>query len=152
MFPLGWACLVLFAVAAGKALSFSATLADTAALLAEQDGTGARPILYQNSITPPFLTNLTIALWVGMAGSVAWIWWQAGWPAGIVAVLTALVVPAVSQAIVPPRRNSPVYVRQAFHSLVNRSANYQRDGDHERAIAAKELADRLAVAYADILR
>jgi hypothetical protein len=146
----GWIALTVASILAGKCLSFTDTLREAGELMATQHGTGFKPIIYQNSITPPWLTKITILCWLTLAGSVVFIWYKNGWVQGLAGIAVALSLPAISQAILPPRRGSLIYLRKAFHTLSNRSADYARTGDQERAAAAKMALQQLYDARPDI--
>lgn len=132
---LQWVALIVIATVAGKALSYSGTLQETGAVMAEKHGLGLQPIQYQNTLTPPWLTNATIVAWVALIAVVAWIWYLKGWQQGVGALVAAVLLPAVFQVLLPPRRGSGVFVRHAFHTMINRQADYERDGDKARAQA-----------------
>ncbi|WP_132525461.1 hypothetical protein [Rhizobium sp. BK376] len=103
--------------------------------MAEKHGLGIKPIQYQNTISPPWLTNATIVFWLVDAAAAIWIWYFHGWQQGLGAVVAALVLPAVFQAALPPRQGSTVYLRNSFQVMNNRQANYARDNDKARAMA-----------------
>jgi hypothetical protein len=147
---MGWIALTVAAILAGKCLSFTDTLREAGELMAKQHGIGFKPIIYQNSITPPWLTKITILCWLTLAGSVVLIWYGNGWVQGLAGISAALLLPVISQAVLPPRRGSPIYLRTAFHTLSNRSADYARAGDHERAAAAKMALQQFYDACPDI--
>jgi hypothetical protein len=141
---MGWVALLLASIWAGKCLSFTETLRGVSEVIAVRHGTtGLKPKIYQNGLTPPWLTKLTILSWVTLAGSVIWIWLSGGVLQILAAPIAALTLPAVCQAIVPPRSGSLIYLRCAFHNLAKRSAHYDRAGDHARAAAAKEALAQL---------
>jgi hypothetical protein len=147
---MSWAVLVIAAILAGKCLSFSDTLREAGEDMATQHGRGFKPIIYQNSITPPWLTKVTVLCWLMLAGAAVVIWYEEGWIHGAVGIAAALLLPFVSQAVIPPRRGSISYLRSAFHTLSNRSADYARAGDQERAAAAKMTLQQLYDARPDI--
>lgn len=146
-----WALLALLAACAGKALSYSATLQDAAKLMAGKHGLGVQPIQYQNTLNPPWLTNAAISVWVLSIANVVWIWYLNGWQQGAGALVAAAILPAVFQALLPPRMGSGVYLRNAFHTMVNRQANYKRDGDEARAQAMEINVNLLLEARPDLL-
>jgi hypothetical protein len=147
---MGWVALIVASILAGKCLSFADTLREAGEVMAKQHGIGLKPIIYQNSITPPWLTKITILCWLMLAGSCVFIWFRNGWVEGLAGIAAALLLPAISQAILPPRRGSLIYLRKAFHTLSNRSADYARTGDQERAAAAKMALQQLYDARPDI--
>ncbi|QPB20378.1 hypothetical protein [Rhizobium sp. 007] len=148
---LQWIILLVIAAGAGKALSYSATLQEAGALMAEKHGLGVQPIQYQNTLTPPWLTNFTIAVWVALFADAAWVWYLNGWQQGVGALVAAIILPAMFQAVLPPRRGSGMFLRNAFHAMVNLQADYERDGDQARAQAMAINVELLLATRPDLL-
>lgn len=148
---LQWIILIVIAAGAGKALSYSATLQEAGALMAEKHGLGVQPIQYQNTLTPPWLTNFTIAVWVALFADAAWVWYLNGWEQGIGALVAAIILPAMFQAVLPPHRGSGIFLRNAFHTMINRQADYERDGDQARAQAMAINVELLLATRPDLL-
>lgn len=146
-----WAALAILSILSGKALSFTATLKEASEVIAQHRGLGMRPIMYQNSITPPLLPRVGLSCWFLMACLIAWIWYTEGWIGGVGAIVLSFVASFIAQAIIPPPRGSIVYLQLSANTLANRSANYAKKGDHERAAAAKTAFEQLLEARPDIV-
>ncbi len=146
-----WIIFVIIAAGAGKALSYSATLQEAGAMMAEKHGLGVQPIQYQNALTPPWLTNITIAVWVALFADAAWVWYLIGWQQGFGALGAAIILPALFQAVLPPRRGSRIFLRNAFHTMINRQSDYERDGDRARAQAMAGNVELLLATRPDLL-
>lgn len=148
---LQWVALIAVAIAAGKALSYSGTLKELRATMAGTHEPGVQPIQCQNILTPPWLTNLMIISWVDLIIISAWIWHLNGWQQGLCAALAGLLLPAIFQAALPPRRGSGLFLRHAFHSMINRQADYEREGDNARARAIAATIELMLKTYPEPL-
>jgi hypothetical protein len=100
------------------------------------------PTGFQDAITPPWQTRLTLVWIVGyvallIVGSLQL------WYFGVVAVVVALVAFGVARVILPSR--VAWCLRLIANSLANREADYQRDEDTARAEAAREMFSRIAL-------
>jgi len=144
-----WIALAVASLLTGKGLSFTDTLRGVSELMSNRHGPGFKPINYQNSITPPWLTKAVMSAWVMLAGSVVWTWYLHGWILGAAAAASAIILPGLWQALLPPRRGSLIYLQMAVHSLANRAADYARGGDQGQAAAAKMALEQLINARPD---
>jgi hypothetical protein len=106
--------------------------------LAENSRTPA--INYQNSVTPPWLTNIWLICLAIAVFAVALSAYKGGFASAAISfvlfILGSLISGITSSVLgSPPYR---VYYRVAFRTLINREADYRRrDGDLMRAEAAK---------------
>jgi len=79
---------------------------------------------------------LVTALIIGDGG---WLLLGFGWVAALVGVVIWLLVGSVSGIFLFPRADSRYFLRQTFASMSRRLADYQRDGDVQRAYAMGSL-------------
>ena len=141
-----WVAVVVTAVAAGKMLTFNATLLEAGKAMSTRDGGAVRAINYQNAISPPWLARAMITNAVLVATSVIWVGQASGGHAALWATIASFVANGLSHSVLPPRTGSPIFLRSAYRTLVNRSVDYARDNDHVRAAAVAKAAEDLAAA------
>lgn len=102
---------------------------------------------YQNSITPPWLVRLWILLVVALVSCLAMAWYREGLGITVLTAASFLVGMLLSglgsQFIGCP--SFKTYCRYTFHSLVNREADYRREGDHMRGNAVQQFRELLAM-------
>lgn len=134
-----WVALVLLGALFRQVLRFQEALAELGRKMAVAQNSTQPPITYQNSITPPWLTNV----WLLIAFSVAALIVATGYLNGITDAVVGAVLCIVGMTASGllsrgvSRPGAVTYYRWAYHTLVNREADYRRDGDNSRADAAR---------------
>ncbi|WP_315742428.1 MULTISPECIES: hypothetical protein [unclassified Bradyrhizobium] len=102
---------------------------------------------YQNSITPPWLMNVWLSLAAALLGSAGTAAYLSGIGTAALVVLLflagMLASGLTSRALSRPHFET--YCRLALRSLLQRQADYRRDGDVIRADAAQHLTWLLTV-------
>jgi hypothetical protein len=134
-----WGALLVLGAIFQQVFRFQGALAEIGRNMAVAEGNKTKPISYQNSITPPWLTKLWIGLAVTSIGAVCYLSYRAGFGSAFVG-LVALVAGSLISGIISSMLGRPhfeTYLHCALHELVNREADYRRDGDLARADAAK---------------
>jgi len=133
---------------------FQRALAEIAQNMAIAENSRTPAINYQNSVTPPWLVKLWIALILGLASLVI----AAGYSDGIkgagiafVTFLGGLLASGIASNILS-RPRYLTYYRWAFHTLANREADYRRDGDVTRAKAAAHFQFLMSTIVGDEVR
>lgn len=103
------------------------------------------PGQYQNSITPPWLSNLWLIIVLALVTCAALAWHLAGLRAGVMAVLCFLAGMLVSgmSSMVLSRPTLKTYCRVTYRSLLNREADYRKGGDHMRGDAIRQFRELL---------
>ncbi|MBM3527475.1 MAG: hypothetical protein FJX62_05240 [Alphaproteobacteria bacterium] len=136
-----------------QVMRFQEALAELARNMAVAEGSQSRPINYQNSITPPWLVKLWIALAILLAALLLATWFYQGILAtmlGGVCFLFGMLASGVGSMILS-RPHYLTYYRLAFHTLANREADYRRDGDILRADAARHFQGLMKLIVGDQL-
>lgn len=111
-------------------LRIGRVLADT------NSGTG-----YQDAITPPFSTKLTIACWFIILCFIYYMYAYGSKNDAIIAAVIFISTTFFSKVIFIPEATSPFWIQMIFRSLLTRAANYEKTGEYMRAEAAKELLE-----------
>jgi hypothetical protein len=148
-----WIVSAVLGILCGQGLRIQGALIKLAKNMAVAENSRLRPITYQNSITPTWLTKAwvtLIAAFVGVliaAGFVGGIWKAV--IAGLIVIGGTILSGSASVAFARPRYLT--YYRLVFHTLVNREADYRRDGDLMRADAAKHFAWLMTILLGDEL-
>lgn len=112
---------------------------------------GASETGFQDAITPPSSTNITLLVWGLILGLFAFSIFGFGWGEFGIAAGVFFVVSIVLGAIVIPKPDSPHFVRRIYRSMINRWADYEKEGDSVRADALKILIGKVEHACADKL-
>lgn len=129
-----WMLVAALTIAFAYTMQFSAaTLSMGKALSGSGSKTG-----FQDAITPPWQTNLTLAVFVGVAVVGGVMWWWLGWVSALAALAIVLVGGGVLKFVFSKRLGDH-YQRLISQSMISRYANYVRDGDAMRADAMKQL-------------
>lgn len=95
---------------------------------------------YQNSLTPPWLVKVGIVLWLGSLGTLVADGYFTGMrpvAADFLAFVGGMLISASAIKLLSWPTDE-TYYRAAFHTLVNREADYRRNGDAMRAEAAQQ--------------
>ena len=136
--------IVLWLLVAALTVGFAYTMQFTAATLSmgkelgnALTGTSTKTGV-QDAVTPPWQTNLVLTVYAGIAVVEGVMWWWLGWVSALVA-LAAMLPGASVVKLVLPKPSGSHYRRLILQSMMNRYANYVRDGDVMRADAMKHL-------------
>lgn len=131
-----WLVAVALAFGFAYTMEFGAsTLAMGRELSGEASGTG-----YQDAITPPWYTKLTMCVYAGALLLFGVMAWQVGWGSAF-GSLGVIFFGAIVAKRLLPRAGSPHFVNHICRSMLSRYADYVRDGDTIRAEAMKGLLD-----------
>lgn len=106
---------------------------------------------YQDAITPPSSTNITLLLWAFIAGLFLYTIFGFGWREFSIVVGVFLVGNIVAGAILIPSPNSTHFVRRIYHSMTNRWADYEKQNDTIRADSMKKLIESFEDSFGDRL-
>jgi hypothetical protein len=128
----------LLGIALGKVLDAIGTFQRVSFQMVKlMDGAGVdhqfRPIDFQNVITPPLLTNLAIITFLGSPLLLIYAFFEVGFTMALIHLAVIVASVFAAKKILPPRIGSEIYVNWAHSTLLNRHANYLRDGDIVRA-------------------
>ena len=134
-----WIVAIIAGLLFGQALCFQEALKPLSEKMVPVSNVGVPPVNYQRGISPPWYTKAFF--FIALVMLVALI--AAGFHGGIFELVIAIVCfvaatvlsMAANTAASWPRKET--YHRIVFHSLINREANYRRDGDLLRADAAQ---------------
>jgi hypothetical protein len=74
-----------------------------------------------------------------------------GWLWALAGLFGAFLSSALAQVWFLPRRDSRHFLMRFFASMSRRFADFERDGDKQRAIAIKHLLDLFAVRFGEVL-
>lgn len=74
-----------------------------------------------------------------------------GWSVFGIVAGTFLVVSVVAGASLIPKADSAHYVRRIYRSMVNRYADYEKQGDRVRSDAMKQLIDKVEQTFGEKL-
>jgi hypothetical protein len=106
---------------------------------------------HQDAVTPPEANKwffLSLALLVaGVVGSGL----AFGWLYGVLGVVVVYLSGVVAQVFFLPKKNSRHFVLSIFNSMSRRCADYERDGDKQRAAAMGDLLNRFMLAYGSVM-
>ena len=116
-----------------------------------QIGSGATEMGFQDAITPPSSTNLTFLTWALMVALSLYAIFGFGWGEFWIVAGTFLMVSIVAGASFVPKPDSAHYVRRIYRSMVNRYADYEKQGDRVRSDAMKDLIDRVEQIFGEKL-
>lgn len=102
---------------------------------------------FQDAITPPMSTNVTFMTWIGIAGVLGYTVYEFGWGTAGIALAIFAFVSILVGAMLVPGPESPHFVRLIYGSMVRRYANFEREGDHLRSAAMKDLINGVESRY-----
>lgn len=105
---------------------------------------------FQDAVTPPFLSNMMIMMYILIVAFVVFAFWGFGIRAGIVVIFEFVGITLITAAVTP-KPNSGYWVKQVHRSLLRRVADYAKANDHMRSQAAQVLAERIEQRLADKL-
>lgn len=139
--------LYLISLALGYVLAFTeATLALGRSLSDTDSSTG-----YQDAITPPYFSKLAILVYIGAFAGIAYVWWQYGWPTGLVVTAGFFVITVVNKLLLLPKNESDHFRQIITRSMINRYADYVKSGDELRASAMVHLLNKLDIPADDLV-
>lgn len=106
---------------------------------------------FQDAITPPSSTNLTLATWAVTAAVFVYGAYKFGWAALGIALVVFFLVSVIAGAVLIPKPESAHFIRRIYKSMVNRHTAFKEAGHSTRAVAMKELIDRIEAHYGNKL-
>lgn len=151
---IAWLGAAFIGVLFRQVMRFQEALAELATNMAIAENSRVPAINYQNSVTPPWLVTSWIALIAALVGVLiasAYFDGIRGAGVAVVTFLGGLLASGIASMVL----SRPLYVtyyRVAFRTLVNREADYRRDGDVARADAAKHYFSLMSLIVGDQLR
>lgn len=105
---------------------------------------------FQDALTPPSSTNITLITWVAIAGALGYLWYEFGWGAFGIGLGVLVVVSAIAGATFIPKPNSVHFQKKIYSSLANRYADFMKSGDSVRADATKQLVTMMEEKYPSV--
>lgn len=143
--------LYFSAAVLGAIFRYQLGLTDACKTMGVKISSGATNTGYQDAITPPSSTNLTLLTWALIVALSLYAIFGFGWSEFGIVAGTFLVMSIVSGASFVPKPDSEHYVRRIYRSMVNRYADYEKAGDRVRSAAMKELIDKVEQTYGEKL-
>lgn len=104
------------------------------------------PTGFQDAITPPWLTKLTLVVYFGCALVIGFMWWYLGWQSSLGGAAVIFFGGGIAKLLLP-KPTGAHYKHLIISSMSSRYADYVRDSDNIRAEAMKHL---LAKAGTDV--
>lgn len=74
-----------------------------------------------------------------------------GWFWALAGLFAAFVSSVFAQVLFLPKRDSRHFLMRFFTSMARRCADYERDGDKQRAIAMKHVLDLFEVRFGEVI-
>jgi uncharacterized membrane protein YgcG len=105
----------------------------------------------QDAVTPPQSSKLFFVEIALILALVVWLWSMFGLMHGIVGALAFFVSGVVAGSTFLPRPNSRHFVTCIFGSMSRRYADYERDGDKQRAMAMRMLLEKFVAQYGGVV-
>jgi hypothetical protein len=125
----------------GYSLVFaSATLATGKSISGTDSSRG-----FQDAITPPWSTNLTLFSYAASIGAVSYGWYEYGWLTGLGIILGFFFLIAINQGLLLPKSDGEHYRWLILSSMGNRYTDYVKSGDQIRASAMGDLLKKLGI-------
>lgn len=106
---------------------------------------------FQDAITPPSSTRLTVLIWALVIALLAYAAFTFGWGAFGIALGVFLIVSVIAGATFIPKSDSAHFTKKIYRSMVNRYVEYEKQGDMRRAEAIKILIDRVEHQFGKML-
>jgi hypothetical protein len=135
----------------GILFRYDLRLMEACKIIGVQISSGASETGFQEAIAPPSSTHLAIVTWALIVALLLSALFVFGWSKFGVVAGTFLVMCIVSGASFIPKPDSPYYVRVIYRSMVNRYADYEKQGDRVRSDAMKKLIDRVEQTFGEKL-
>jgi uncharacterized membrane protein YgcG len=105
----------------------------------------------QDAVTPPQSSKLFFVEIALILALIVWLWYMFGLMHGIVGALVFFVSGVVAGSTFLPRPNSRHFVTLIFGSLSRRCADYERDGDKQRAAGMRMVLERFVSQYGGVI-
>ena len=102
---------------------------------------------FQDAITPPHLTKMSLIIWVGVAAISGWLFFQFAWTQGLIGLMVFFVTSAIAGATFIPKPNSSKFLKAIHGSMIKRYENYEKQNDVVQAKALKMLISRVEEQY-----
>lgn len=135
-----WILTIVMTFALSYSLQFTgATLAMGRELAETTTGTG-----FQDAITPPWETKLSLAIYAGCVMVLGVMWWQLGWLSALGGFAVLFLGASVAKFFLPSP-TSGHYRTLIIQSMCSRYADFVRDGDALRADAMKQLLIKIGI-------
>lgn len=129
-----WVFTGLMAFALAYTLLFSsATLSMGREFSEASSGRG-----FQDAISPPWVTNLGLVVYLCSALIVGLMWWETGFLSAVGSAALILFGSSIAKLVLP-KPNGDHYRNLILRSMMSRYANYVRDSDTLRAEAMGQL-------------
>jgi hypothetical protein len=143
--------LYLAAVVLGIVFRYQLGLANACKVIGVRISSETTKTGYQDAVTPPSSTNLTMLVWVSIVALFLYVIFGFGWSEFWIVAGTFILASIVAGASFVPKPDSAHYVRRIYRSMANRYADYVKAGDTVRADVMKELIDRVEETFANKL-
>lgn len=114
-----------------------------ATLIIGRSISSTEPYRFQDAITPPWSTNLSLVVFSVSIGVVGYGWYQYDWLTGMGITVGFVFLLSFNKVVLLPKRDSGYLRSLILRSLINRYADYMNSGDIIRATATAELLKRL---------
>jgi hypothetical protein len=98
---------------------------------------------FQDAITPPESTKITILVWVLTLIDVVCGFVLKGVITGVALVAELFVLSTITGLVILPKPQSDFWIKRIYASLAKRTADYARDNDMMRSNATRMLAARI---------
>src|SRR4030095_281721 len=99
---------------------------------------------HQDAVSIPEASKWFFLSMALLLGGLAWLAFGFGWWSALTGLLTAYGSSTIAQVLFLPKKDSRHFFMQIFGSMSRRYADFERDGDKERAKAMRYLLDRIA--------
>jgi hypothetical protein len=143
--------LCISAGALGILFRYQLGLTNACKVIGVQISSGATKTGYQDAITPPSSTNLTLLTWALIIALLLYSILAFGWIEFGMVAGTFLVVSTIAGVSFIPKPDSQHYVKRIYRSMTNRYADYEKVGDRIRSDAMKQLIDKVGQHFGDKL-
>ncbi len=135
-----WGLVVVMAFAFAYTMQFTASTRAFGVELSDTDSATG----FQDSITPPWQTNLAMLTYIGSFVVIAVMWWQFGWKLGLGSFAVIFFGSMLAKQILP-KLDSNHYRTLILRSMSNRYADFVKSGDVARAEAMKHLLEKSGI-------
>ena len=123
-------------------LAFELNSVRSAFLIGEEIAgpSGAQSI--QNAVTPPFAAKMGALIQLSYAACIISGFWFHGWLIALLLIPGSFIAVGIVKSLFPSPKGK-FHRGIIIRSMMNRYANFEKEGDHVRARAMKDLIDRL---------
>lgn len=104
---------------------------------------------FQDAVTPPILTTITMAVRALSAALIGWAFWSFGVATGFYIIIVFWIVSIIAGVMFVPKSDSAHWVKMIYVSRSRRVADDRKAGDNMRADAAESLTKRIEIRLAD---